>query len=115
MTIGKDVDSSDYYNFDASVGVSAWKPVRVLYSSQMGLLCIVLVSGDSDVESIEAGVDCDFRGYSDHLQSNFPILCDTGYVGCRQRRDYWVGCGFDLCLEVRAIVDRDDKGVSIIL
>jgi len=100
MTIGNDVDSSGCYNFDASVGIPAGKPGRVLYGTQMGLLCIVFVSGDSDVESIEAGVDCNFRGYSDHLQSDFPILCDTGYVGCRQRSDCRIGCGFDLCLEI---------------
>ena len=81
----------------------------------MGLLCIVFVFGDSDVESIEAGVDCDFRGYFDHLQSDFPILCDTGYVDCRQRSDYRTGCGFYLCSEIRAIVVRGDKEVSILM
>ena len=35
------MDSSGYYNFDAPVGVSARKPVRVLHGTQMGLLCIV--------------------------------------------------------------------------
>ena len=98
--------SSDYYNFDASVGVSARKLLCVLYGTQMGLLCLVLISGDSDVESIEADMDCNFCGYSDHLQSDFPIPCDTGYVGYLQRSDYWVGCGFDLCLEIRAIIDN---------
>ncbi len=109
------MDSSDYYNFDASVGVSARNPLCVLYGSQMGLLCLVLISGDSDVESIEADVDCDFRDYNYHLQSDFPIPCDTGYVGNRQHSDYWVGCGFDLCLEIGAIVDRDDKEVSTLI
>ena len=72
----------------------------------MGLLGIVLVSGDSDVESIEAGVDCDFCDYCYHLQSDFPILCDTGYVGYLQRSDYRTDCGFYLCLEVRSIIDN---------
>ena len=92
--------SPDYYNFDAPVGVSARKPLCVLYGTQMGLLCLVLISGDSDVESIEVDVDCNFRGYSDHLQSDFPIPCDAGYVGYLQRSNHWVGCGFDLCLEI---------------
>ena len=60
---------------------------------------------DSDVESIEAGVDCDFRGYCYHLQSDFPIPCDTGYVDYRQHSDYRTGCGFYLCFEVRAIIE----------
>ena len=99
ITIEKDVDSSDYCDFDASVEIPAWKPVRVLYSTQMGLLCIVLVSRNSDVESIEAGVDCDFRDYCCHLQSDFPILYDTGYVGYLQRSDYRTGCGFIFALK----------------
>jgi len=66
----------------------------------MGLLCIVAISRDSDVEPIKTDVDCNFRDYSDHLQSNSPIPCNTGYVGCRQHSDPWVGSGFDLCLEI---------------
>ena len=100
------MDNANHRDFDAPVGIPARKPLCVLYSTQMGLLCIVLVSGDSDVESIEAGVDCDFRDYCYHLQSDFPILCDTGYVGYRQRSDCRTGCGFYLYVEVRAVINN---------
>ncbi|MDE0018895.1 MAG: hypothetical protein OXU51_22130 [Candidatus Poribacteria bacterium] len=53
------------------------------------------------MESIEADMDCDFRDYCYHLQSDFLIPRDAGYVGYRQRSDYRTGSGFYLCLEVR--------------
>ena len=80
------------------------------------MLRIVFISRDSDVESIGADVDCDFRDYCDHLQSDFLIPRDAGYGGYRQHSDCRTGCGFYLCLEVRAIavITVNWKSVEII-
>ena len=55
------------------------------------------------MESIETGMDSDFRDYSHHLQSGSPILCNMGYMGYHRHSHRRSSCDFHFFLENRAI------------